>query len=1358
MEWAMNRKIGLKRSKRGGMPLAVIAIVLMIIASAYGVMLANNKETEDNADNIVTELGSLDSAIESTKTSVERGLGEIIFQISTDPNGGSLDERTKTFEELSEKWISSSYPSVDKGVSVSIKNFDFALVAESLKMSTSDSLTEGFTPSYLKATGHYTASFISGSGTSVRTTEISTDGTCALPLVAEQGSLFEIMTSGNGSALSQMMTHQLTALAQYRVLNGYGALAEYGDMGTMSIITAEDVRSAYASSMDVLEMLVFRCPSGDVSADMERIDLTDHLITDDGQIELDLSAIYSQALISIIDDLVLKWSDYLYGNLVFDAADSFLDSIKNAWDSLKGFFKGSNEFSAAPYIEHVLNNNGLDVDHYRYLFSGKSSSFDVQNTTVTVNGSSFTIPSLHIVAEYPSVDLMSWNGISKFKSDYRNETNEIREWIRNVINSAAVSIGTSKSLGTVRISVDPSDDVTFMTSVQKAVDDALDKSNSEIERIMTSAISEQGISDPFYSAIFGVISEDLNLIYGMEVFKNNIYTEMKASLSSYFQNSGLTVNDDDLKAITEHLMKRTEAVAVMDSYDDSVRNCLMGLSALERIPGGQPGMIKDICRTIFKTGLLFTDMITNVPDRIRTLCAEAVENSNINAYSGILDLPSSDHFTLIDGNGGTSTEKLSFSSTGSPTLSIKGPNENLSDCIHYVGFNENTGASYATVFKVIVRDDIEYTVSGSGILESAMGTSDSVFKGSSKIDLELKIVVASGWELVGVRDYAPSNTLLEDVWNALIELLSPLLEPLRKIMSMIADALSVLGSALLEFSKYVAAVVERLYNALMGPIEKIAAFIDEKLNSFFNSVVEAAVDAVQWIVGIDLSKQTVGFSFMGFTLTFTTKLSTLVSNTKTLLTIAMSMVIDKLTISGSLTIKQKGTGSSKEMILTGSAGIEGDGWGVFADIDPLMKTTNHMLSIYGEVRGVKFDILLPDAVQYKEAQFSLSDVPAIGVLLSNIPTPIPGVKASIDAGIELKYNIPFETGILINEFELNPPNEDKDNEWVELYNATRSTVDLNGYTIHAGSNPKTKVYTISDLRLSPGQKEVIILPGSFLNNSGSTLISSGECVILNDPEGNEVDKTPAKKDSKNDNYTWQRVADGASDWSFANGTPGSANGGGLLNGEMVKAQIIKILKDSAVKTMGDMKKLTSTGDLAEFFKAAIHHALVSGIEMLAGCLVEASVFVSLDITDATSTVCSGVRIALFIDSGFVEDGLKYLVGEIESILLNIENPFGLTPKEVLTDNIYLGVTVYFGMNSPKFLKDIESYPEVKLGIHINSNVSGLCRILGSDVGKWKVTAGVIIMDCPSAILPSALKVDKTLETDLWLIRATFAST
>ncbi|MCL1811635.1 MAG: hypothetical protein FWG41_05410, partial [Methanomassiliicoccaceae archaeon] len=1034
----------IKRSKDGGMPFVAIAAVLLILGSAYGVMISQAKDIEETADNIITELGSLDSAIVGTKTSVERGLGELIFGISTDPEGGSLENRAEMFKKQSGEWMRKNFPCADKGVSVSIKDFDFVLEAENLKMVSSDAFTDGFMPSYLKAAGHYTATFVSGSGTVQRVTEISTDGTCALPLVAEVGSLFESMVSDEGSALSQMMSHQLTSLAQYRVLNGYGALAEYGSMGTMSIITSDDVRAAYESSKRVLEMLVFRCPSDGIDADLEKIDLADMFVSEDGFIEIDLSAVYSQALISIIDDLVLRWFDYFYGNTIIDIFDFFTDAFGNFLDSLVGFFTGKNEFTAAPYIERVMSDNGLDMNLYRHLFSGKTASIRTDSIDLIVGNSSVTVPSLTVSVDYPSVDLMAWGGISKFKSNYREDTNDIRELIRNIINSAAVGIGTSKALGTIRLPIDPSDDVSFMESLFDGVDAALDRGRSEVERFMTSAINEQRISDPFYAAIFKVVSEDREHIYCAGIFKENIRSSITASLALHFENCGIVYDENDLDKAAAVLLGGDDVRRTISFYDEAVEGCLSGLSALTEVPAGRSGTFKDICIAMFGGGALFVDFATNVPAKIRALCAEAVKNSNINGYSGPVDLPGTDSFILAGSGGKVSTEKLSISSSSAPKIQVRGPGDNLSDCIHYIGFNEVNGASHATAFSVSLEDDLEYTLRSSGILETAMDVSDSVYKGSAKIRLNIKIVVASGWELAGVKKYTPSNTALGDAWNALIKLMFPLLEPLREILMMMTDVFTILCGPMMEMLKCVASIVEKLFRAMMEPLEVMKRFVEEQLEKVFNFAVEKAIEGVEWIVGIDMSKQTVGFSYMGFTVTFTTKLSTLASNTKTLIIVTISKEMDNVTISGSLTVKQRGSGSSKELLLTGSATIKGSDWSVSADIDPLMKSSGQMLFVYGYVKGVSFDLIFPDLVQYQHAEFALSDIPPIAMVLSNIPSPIPGFKISLDAGIDLKYNIPFKGGILINEFELNPPGEDRDNEWVEVINMTKSRVDLDG--------------------------------------------------------------------------------------------------------------------------------------------------------------------------------------------------------------------------------------------------------------------------------------------------------------------------
>ena len=1355
-------------SKKCSMPFAVIAVTLLLLGSAYGIVVTQTDKNSENTENISMELDTIGKAVQNVEHFVEKGLGEIIFTLSTASSEGTLNERADKYNDRARQWMDFQFPLNDSGVRVTLVSFETELDTETMKLSsgvesTEEALADSYIPTYLVGSGNFTAKYVCDSGSSTVTTEFKTDASCALPLVAEQGSLFKNAMSGSGSLISQMMNYQLTALAQYRVINGYGAMSEYGDMGTVNILTEADVGKAYTNAVKILGLIDFRIAPEGIPSDSQHIDLADEFVAKDGYIEIDLSAVYAQALMSLLDDACLKWFDYFYGNKIMNAVDTLNDTMNNAWDSMKGFFTGKNLFSAAPYIEAALESGGLNVSEYRYMYSGKEFS-------VTISGSSLyealgkiigseNFDDLTLSVPYPDVDLMGWDGISDFKKHYRSDENEIRNWFVDIINSAAVHIGQNKSFGTLKFKVDSCDEQIFMNSVSETVKSALAGGDAIFETVIGSAISEQKLTDPFYGAIHKEISDNYRSIYGVDTFENGIRSHLIAELSSELSSTHGDILDSDIvPGIVDDIIKSHRISDILSGYSKDVSDKLVGFDGLGDILQGNGGIIKNICRGLFESGLAFSTENADLSFRIIGLCQEIEHNMSINAYYGLTDIPGLDRFNILDNNGNTTVEKLRMSFESSPEITIGMPNDNLNECVHYVGFQDITGASFCSVFSVSVRDDIRYTVSSGGTLDSIMGSSNSSYTDTVQIEVDLKIQVASGWSLQGVKDYKASTTVAQDAWNLLMKILGPLLDPLRKILSMLMDVLMALNSALMEVAKYVSGIVERIYNALIEPLEQIRGYVEGIIDGWISNVLEGLVDSINYIVGINASKQTVGFSLMGFQLLLTTKLASLANNTKTLLTISMGFDFDKLHLEGSLTFKQKGSGLSKQVFVTGGATISGNDWKIDMDIDPTMKTTKYLLNLKGLVKGVEFDIVIPELVQFKEIEYSLCDIPGLGTVLSNIPLPIPGLKASLDAGVDLKFNIPFETGILINEFESNPEGTDTDREWVELFNSTSSTVDLNGYTISAGSGLKTKVYTIDGLELRPGAREVIYLPGSFLNNSGSNSLKGGEYVILKDSEGTQVDKTPTKSDTGNDKYTWQRVADGSSDWAFMDGTPDDKNGGGMISGEFVKVQIGKIVKDCAVDTLKDLGgSLDSTTELSEYFTVVMQNVIDSAIELVSQCLVEGSIFVSLDITDAASTACVGFRASLSVDSEFVEQGLKCIVGEIEDLVTNLGNPYGIDPVDVIYNNTYLGLQIHAGMHTPKFLDRDGGIPNIQIALNVKTNLSALSHIIGGDRGTWKVVAGLQIIDCPTALIPSALNPDRTLESDLWLVKATFRS-
>ena len=140
-------------------------------------------------------------------------------------------------------------------------------------------------------------------------------------------------------------------------------------------------------------------------------------------------------------------------------------------------------------------------------------------------------------------------------------------------------------------------------------------------------------------------------------------------------------------------------------------------------------------------------------------------------------------------------------------------------------------------------------------------------------------------------------------------------------------------------------------------------------------------------------------------------------------------------------------------------------------------------------------------------------------------------------------NEPTSDRVVINEFELNPPGNDDDlsvEEWVELYNPTTSSVSIGGWKISTTHGIAVTVTIPSGTTIAAKGYYVVGRGPQWLDNEE-------ESIILRNSTGNEVDRTPVKDDTYNDERSWQRYPNGqdtdaAADWSFRASTKGGSNG------------------------------------------------------------------------------------------------------------------------------------------------------------------------------------------------------------------------
>ncbi|MDR0791480.1 MAG: lamin tail domain-containing protein, partial [Methanomassiliicoccaceae archaeon] len=332
-------------------------------------------------------------------------------------------------------------------------------------------------------------------------------------------------------------------------------------------------------------------------------------------------------------------------------------------------------------------------------------------------------------------------------------------------------------------------------------------------------------------------------------------------------------------------------------------------------------------------------------------------------------------------------------------------------------------------------------------------------------------------------------------------------------------------------------------------------------------------------------------------------------------------------------------------------------------------------------------------------------------------------------------------------FELNPPGEDRDNEWVELYNSTLSAVDLDGYSLVPSSNPQ-KVHVIHGATLGPGERMTVTFAGQFLNNTR-------ESITLYDRDGKEVDSTPVKNDTRNDDFTWQRDTDGSAKWVFKKGTKGADNGGRIMGGNPIRAALAQCVMAAAEQAFREMgSKIIGPDGVALFLKRVIELTIEKAIDMIASCVVSASIFIEITLSDLSGSVHSGIRFSLMLDREIVKDGLTWAVGQITAMMKNIDNPTGMTPRQIISDDIYFQTMIFAQVTTPKILGSLGGKSGVTAGLVIGCNITALCNLLGRPGGTWKVNIGLVLEDIPPVMAPPMLKADPDKKLDLWLFRMT----
>ncbi|MCL2142949.1 MAG: lamin tail domain-containing protein [Methanomassiliicoccaceae archaeon] len=1329
----------MRRDRRGQMPFAMIAVTILILAGTYGVVAASLNEKESNMDRMQDELDSVGAAIGFTKGYVERGIGDIILDMGRESATGDIEERSGSFGERLSKWMVFQFPLRANGAVVDIVSYDIELGIGSLKVASDDAVSmDGTRPSCFRADGGAVVSISTSFGSVVKDVYISADGMSALPLLLENASLFSAAVTGPRSLVTELMSYQLTALAQYRVMSGYGALSEYGEKGTNSIITDADVRTAYRIALSVAETTYLRSSSDDEYdlTDRDMADAAELLAFRDGKMIVDLGAVFSQTLLSIADLLVLGWMDYFMFSKVIEVIDKIVDGLRAAYNWLRKVVTGSEAETAQGYLSSTMSRAGIPESEYRYMLNGTYASLDLPAVSLEFGGNVVQIPGTTLTVGYPNVDVLSWDGWNGFMNRYYKERNQIAESLNGMIKAIAVSVSSSYGLGAVTIECDPFDGTDMAETMGRAVSDALAKQRSSTEDLMESVVRSYKVIDTMYVAIYEHIDANKDSVFGISRLNDSIRASIRAYVTGAVEEEhGTPLDPSVIDSAVDLLMGSDSVISITEQYAAVTgQRMLVFEDILNNVEKSMNSLFKDLAVIAVRYGMDLIGLYPMVEGMMKGLVAEMADFSSLGSMSGVYGLPGTDSFVLSDNKGNIVKEYVSVDSNAVLDVRITYPSKS-GENVHYVGFFENHAASYSSMFRIDVTADLSYETRSSSSLMMMLGTYDSAVRGETHSEFDLAIAVMSGWALAGVR-YEPSNTILTDAVMLFLKIIEPLLKPLYELKKLADNVLNLMTAVIMRGAEFVSDLLMKLYEVISWPLEKFAQLVDAALGSIVADMVS--------IINITLGSQTFGVEVHGMRLEVITDIAGELKKGTSTTKLKLTMPVRSVTLSATLELKKDKDG---KFSITGRASASADTWNLEIAVDPLMKVRKSIVEIDGTFRGTDIHAVMPQLVQYDEFELRLSDIPGLGTILSNIPLPVPGMKGSLDAGFEIKYNLPYVYGVVINEFELNPPGTDSNNEWVELYNSTASAVDLEGYKIQPFSN-MTRMYEIHDTVLRPGERTVITFPGQFLNNTR-------ESITLFDADGVVVDYTPSKTDSKNDDLTWQRETDASANWVLKKQTKGEDNGGRVMGGSPVRAALVQCIISAGNQAFGEMGlKIVGPDGVALFLKRVIELTIENAINMIASCVVSASIFIELAVNDASGTAHSGIRFSLTLGKEIVQDGLRWAVGQITSMMNHIDNPTGMTPKQIISDDIYFRTMIFAQVTTPKILGSLGNKDGITAGIVVECNITALCTLFGKSAGTWKVNAGLLLEDVPPRALPPMMKADPDKNADLWLLRLT----
>ncbi|MBI0584737.1 MAG: lamin tail domain-containing protein [Methanomassiliicoccus sp.] len=1369
-----SRFVRARADRRAQMPFSMIAVLLLVISSA-SVALVYGLDSLKESARIPTE------RLEDLKTAMDDAVDDVVRIAYSSAVESVRGTGKLNASELQERYLAAltsslnaAYPSRSGDILVSVApalSLDFLLASlqESYSAHGDDlaSWNGASVPAYFVINGNFSLEVACPEGKLTRTVEMEQDVHVPLPLL-----LYKLDRLSGASAprgeIESIVRYELAALAQDRVLRGYGSSARSGTYGTEVIITAEDVVRAVNLAVTLEEMRYFQ-DIGAIDDDLEgispllmglhgEVDPADLFLRSYQEGGIDLATVVGQALYARADAIVLKWLDYLglidLVGMGEDLAELGEVTLNGVLDLLTG--GDHDQSSMVQYISAALAEAGFQEYDYRwYCFGGGDILVDLPALRIQLfddldRSVMHTFQGRYAV-DLPGVDVFSSPAWGELYGKYRSETYAVAEGMRSYIRTIASGIAAHCSLPSVVLELDPADGRTYLEEIDRQLSAAFRDGASWLTPALD-RVNEMGkVRDGLAQAVMDhmadhwmeILDVDRSIEQGGWDLANQLVQELadlpnfsEASLAEARQSIQATLVGD-YRGVKEIFYEqvRVRAGDVLNRFEeglsqkytdvDPMTSFLAG--GLSSLPGLGPLTARAVRDTLngYGAGLEAQGGAVQVPvytgGSLVTLNDGRQRSESFSIDSSVLRLSQ-------DGSGGSLDVRVTLpwqfdrSNTSYPNR-------------HVTDLGGMSSTPYLTQWNVVYEGDIAVTARSAGDRFDIPCSTVLNLRGS------LDIVAFSGWALRGV-DYFPTATLAGDVQKLLAGIYDFLSSAVQAIGGLANDLFVLLCRFLGDMLSCSTSSVSSLESIIASSGDALAGMVTGSISE----VIGALADASTTILG----GTTVDLRVLGaeIKVVFAPQDSALVG-TEDRLRLDIVQSCAGATMLSTLRVLKLNTG---EHTLAAAVSLGGGDWSVDLTLDPLAMVYPHQVEIRGFLGGHILEMYAPEVERVQKVSLSLSDVPGLGIILNSIPSPIPGTKWNVDAGMEMSFNVLERRTVLINEVELNPKGTDRSREWVEIYNPGDRAVDLAGWSL-ATSRGQQHREMLTGVVPSHGYL-VHRFTGQALDNGEVKGFPLQESVALLDREGKRVDSAPWMKDLADDDRTWQRSFDGSSRWELRDDTRGRSNGFVLLDEDdldglttLVGECFLEAFHE-VVTTLPDMETLK------EIIVGGMHKLedrLLDEVERKVSSL---RFYIVLGLDDLTGTAGGSISAALVYDGKAVRDCLAWFIDAIGEVLRDPLNPMAAgarapVPMQTLADHVFVEVGAYLRIGTPDLISmAVDS--NIKIMATIKASLGTLGMIDGGSVTEVKF--GVLVSGVMGAMLKTGTGQSAGSCYDVWLIR------